>query len=340
MGVLIMTSRRSLVMSGSVLLSMLTGCGAEAERDQSLVDAVPENPAQENFRVVGSEGGIVEDTRTGLQWMRCSVGQVWTGRTCSDGFEWDCRSDILGADHLCDMPMPEAGTWWVKLDAVSGFSEVSLTGVVSFLDSADVDEATDEATDEETDEETDEATDDAGDEDTQSLVVTETILDETRLAGQEGGSLVYGITVPQDAVNLSVTTTAGQGDLHLLLVRRDQLDLPTLSKTEAWAVQASYGGYTDWRLPTAEELDSLVYCSSNERAGFDENGIGGQCQGTFQRPTILTGWFPNTPATSYWTSSDFRYFTDFAWNIHFDTGAVGSPTESDTRHVRLVRGGR
>lgn len=320
MGVLIMVVNLSRAACYVVSLSVLIGCGAEAERDQSLAASVPVNPVDTDFRVIGSEGGIVEDARTGLQWMRCSVGQVWNGRTCSDGFEWDCRSDILGTMHLCDMPMPEAGTWWVKLEAVSSFSEVNLTGIVSFLDAEETGEDTEE--------------------DAEPLVVTETILQEVRLAEQEGGALVFGITVPQDAVNLSVSTTSGLGDIHLLLVRRDQLDLPTLSRAEAWAVQASYGGYTDWRLPSAQELDSLVYCSSGERADFNVNGIGGECEGQYQRPTILTSWFPNTPATSYWTASDYHYFADFAWNIHFDTGAVGSPTESDTRHVRLVRGGR
>ena len=30
-----------------------------------------------------SNDGTFTDTNTGLQWMRCSMGQTWTGSTCS-----------------------------------------------------------------------------------------------------------------------------------------------------------------------------------------------------------------------------------------------------------------
>lgn len=47
--------------------------------------------------------GTVLDKRTGLQWMRCSVGQSWTGTTCSgkpDKYEWQqangLHSDFAG----------------------------------------------------------------------------------------------------------------------------------------------------------------------------------------------------------------------------------------------------
>ncbi|MBK1734785.1 hypothetical protein CKO15_05670 [Halorhodospira abdelmalekii] len=42
------------------------------------------------YRIVGN-GAVVEDTQTGLQWMRCSLGQRWDGQTCgghANYFTW------------------------------------------------------------------------------------------------------------------------------------------------------------------------------------------------------------------------------------------------------------
>lgn len=35
------------------------------------------------YEVIGADGGIIRDVETGLEWMRCSLGQAWTGSTCS-----------------------------------------------------------------------------------------------------------------------------------------------------------------------------------------------------------------------------------------------------------------
>ena len=44
----------------------------------------PANVApNERYRFLGKDQGIVEDTRTKLEWQRCSLGQTWTGATCA-----------------------------------------------------------------------------------------------------------------------------------------------------------------------------------------------------------------------------------------------------------------
>ena len=48
--------------------------------------------AAERYRFLGKEQDIVEDTRTKLQWQRCSLGQIWNGANCvGEGtkFKWD-----------------------------------------------------------------------------------------------------------------------------------------------------------------------------------------------------------------------------------------------------------
>ncbi|WP_157092244.1 DUF1566 domain-containing protein [Thioalkalivibrio nitratireducens] len=60
-----------------------------------------------------------------------------------------------------------------------------------------------------------------------------------------------------------------------------------------------------WRLPTIEELRTLVFCSSGEPARFFDHDTRDRCRGQFQRPTIVTEAFPNTPESFFWSASPF-----------------------------------
>ena len=82
-------------------------------------------------------------------------------------------------------------------------------------------------------------------------------------------------------------------------------------------------GYSDWRLPSAEELPSLVDSSI-----------------AYPGPTIDTDGFPNTMASLYWSSSPSAGFSYFAWVVSFSYGSVGYGNLKDAFGVRLVRGGQ
>jgi hypothetical protein len=80
-------------------------------------------------------------------------------------------------------------------------------------------------------------------------------------------------------------------------------------------------GFSDWRLPTADELQSVVDYSV-----------------AYSGPTIAAGWFPNTPSLSwYWSSSPYVGSTSSAWGVYFNYGGVSNDGRGGNNQVRLVR---
>ncbi len=83
-------------------------------------------------------------------------------------------------------------------------------------------------------------------------------------------------------------------------------------------------GASDWRIPTKNELVSIV-----------DYGI------AYPGPTIDTTWFPYTPTSFFWSASAYAGNSGNAWYGYFGDGNAGSGSvKSNAYQVRLVRAGQ
>ncbi len=88
--------------------------------------------------------------------------------------------------------------------------------------------------------------------------------------------------------------------------------------------QLSWGGRSDWRLPSRPELASIL---DLDRA----------------LPAVDEAFFPETPFSggvgdSHWTATAIPGFDNYYWTLFFDGGGTGDDPDDRSRLVRCVRG--
>ncbi|HRQ69186.1 MAG TPA: BspA family leucine-rich repeat surface protein [bacterium] len=82
----------------------------------------------------------------------------------------------------------------------------------------------------------------------------------------------------------------------------------------------NYGGFDDWRLPTYEELWTIIDLGAEES------------------PAINTDVFPFTPADSFWTSSEDPLDNEIGWTVDFIYGGTRERYKNSSHYARCVRG--
>ncbi len=100
-----------------------------------------------------------------------------------------------------------------------------------------------------------------------------------------------------------------------------------LQKVAALNAQAGgYKGYTDWRLPNKNELESLVKLDAAQAPYIDT--------------PAFDGTQPSGSASAFWSSTTYAPSPAGAWYVYFGDGSVYDYGKSNAYAVRLVRSGQ
>ncbi|MBF0230028.1 MAG: DUF1566 domain-containing protein [Desulfamplus sp.] len=95
---------------------------------------------------------------------------------------------------------------------------------------------------------------------------------------------------------------------------------------------SKFGGYSDWRLPTPQELASIVDYSIQYSTPLTPNAV----------PAISDKYFPYTQHDRdyfYWSATTTSNYNYNAWGLYFYDGHVNYTTKKNRGYVRAVRGG-
>ena len=94
----------------------------------------------------------------------------------------------------------------------------------------------------------------------------------------------------------------------------------TWDEAVSYCEKLNLGGYTNWRLPTIQELKTLVDYTS-------------------YIPAINITYFPNTASSFYWSSTIHAYNTNYTWGVSFHYGDDHYYGKNNSYYIRAVREG-
>ena len=137
------------------------------------------------------------------------------------------------------------------------------------------------------------------------------------------------------------------------LVWQKQAAANTMSWSDAnkYCTELSLGGYGDWRLPSIDELRSLVHgCSMTQRGGACRvtdscrkwNGCRNlACRGCSNYLGPANGcYWPNGflgQCSWFWSLSSFEDSPEIAWRVSFYSGEIGINSMERDDYVRCIR---
>jgi len=158
--------------------------------------------------------------------------------------------------------------------------------------------------------------------------VSTIIFDEERNLPDTGQTTSYTATMGEDAdylihapsYNNNGNGTVTDNNTVLMWQQEDDNITRTWEEAGAYCTNLSLGGYNDWRLPNAKELQSVVLYGA-------------------LYPSIDTDVFLNTNTSPYWSSTTSAANLDSALSVGFFAGGAHSYGKNDYNYVRCVRGG-
>jgi len=102
----------------------------------------------------------------------------------------------------------------------------------------------------------------------------------------------------------------------------------------AWANGYSFGGYSDWRLPTSDTCSGYG-CTGSEMGHLWYTELGNPAGG----PMTNTGRFLNLLSNDYWTGTDYAPDLNAAWEFRTNFGHQGPYYKTNLHYAMAVRGG-
>ena len=158
----------------------------------------------------------------------------------------------------------------------------------------------------------------------------------TSLTSTFGEDHDYTINPPSYALNEDGTTTDNvtglmwqSSDDNLTYNWYEASGIPELTYNPGGIIDVcgdlSLAGYSDWRLPTENELQGILNYENNN-------------------PAIDQTYFPSTMNNGYWSSTTHAFYVDEAWIVDYgfpfvDYGSVRYVSKTLGYLVRCVRGG-
>ncbi|WP_159098519.1 DUF1566 domain-containing protein [Thiorhodospira sibirica] len=287
------------------------------------------------------ENGVATHTKTGLMWMRCSLGQIWDNNTCigdASTYTWvgalqtaqntefagytDWRlpnrrelmsiveRSCIPSANITVFPNTASTAFWSSSPyARDGGYAWHVTFNAGYVNYESID----------------------NNRSVRLVRTPDSSPDDDLIAGRylpiEDGSIIRDITTDLEWQRCSVGQTWNSAQQSC------DGEAGRFTWDDAIALTPP-GGF---RLPNRTELRSLVYCSTGLPQEFGMEADFTFCSGGYHRPTIVEQAFPNTPSSWFWSSSPNAYNSGHAWCVGFDNGPVSHYYKYYAYRVRLVR---